>query len=282
MVQNGNGYEEYKNEDNTWPGADYFFKEAKCIDNNGALVENAITFESISKTVILETDKTVMCTLYFDESILVKLKENEKLLNKDNLSSDLQGGMHRYQGTDDVTNWICFGTTDNCGTSDTLIDKYMYRIIGITPNGELYLLKETFLKEGETTGFAWNTKYNISDCLGYACERPNGDLFKRLNGTSNGKTIGNIGDTNIFINSGQYEYMQEGSKWYNLIENHNWMYGDTLETFYIGNEMYAIEAGKIATKRYWPDEEQNTCSSDNLCTEKEYTWNQSIQANVYV
>ena len=52
IVQNGDGYEEYKNEDNTWPGADYFFKEAKCIDNNGALVENAITFESISKTVI--------------------------------------------------------------------------------------------------------------------------------------------------------------------------------------------------------------------------------------
>ena len=52
MVQTDNGYEEYKNEDNTWPGDDYYFKEAKCTDNNGALVENALTFESITKTVI--------------------------------------------------------------------------------------------------------------------------------------------------------------------------------------------------------------------------------------
>ena len=51
-----NNYEKYKEEG--WPGEGYIYKEAKCIDNKGSLInENIITFEN--DTVALETDKTV-------------------------------------------------------------------------------------------------------------------------------------------------------------------------------------------------------------------------------
>ena len=276
MVQNGDNYEEYKSNDNAWPGAEYEFKEAKCIDNNGELVENVITFESATTTVILETDKTVSCTLYFNKSTLGKLRENEKLANKDNLSSDLQGGMYRYQGTDDVRNWICFGTTDNCGTSDTLIDKYMYRIIGITEEGELYLIKEVFLKEENITGFTWNDKYETSGSYEYTCDSkicPEWNtslLFKRINGASNGniKGSGNYIDkanTDIFVDSSEYDYLQSGDKdgvyggdkpseWYNLIADHKWMCGDigdyTPFNTCNGRTLYEIENGNANVNHY--------------------------------
>ena len=293
MVQNGESYEEYKSEDNTWPGTDYVFKEAKCTDNNGTLVENAITFEN--DTAILETDKTIYCTLYFDEKpipeIVKKLKAND---TQGYLSKDPQGGMYRYQATPadaeeaaNMTNWICFGTTDKeqCINEDTGIEKYMYRIIGITKEGQLYLLKETFLKEAYGTivtmykrTIQCNESWRLENCLEEKCEWPNVDLYKRLNGkTSNGDPL--------FVDSSEYGYMAKNSDWYNLIEEHNWMYGDTNNRTdsikYSGKEMYAIETGKTATKRYWPDEgTQTTCSSDSPCTEKEYTWSKSVPAKI--
>ena len=139
------------------------------------------------------------------------------------------------------------------------------------------MLKETFLKEGETTNkFAWNSEYQIPTCLGEACEWPNSDIYKRLNGeTSNGNPI--------FVNNGYYEYMTKDGDWYNLIADHNWMYGDTNNTtssvIYNGDAMYGIETGKTATKRYWPDEEtQTTCSSSSQCTLKDYTWSKRTDA----
>ena len=293
MVKNGDTYEEYTSEDNTWPGADYIFKEAKCVDNNGALVDNVLTFADGKAT--LTTNQTIYCTLYFIKipEIVKQLKAKDKEVSGGVEHLSDQGGMYRYQGTDDVPNWILFGTREKCEkdeedkctnsklnnmTYDEYVDKYMYRIIGITEEGQMYLIKETFLKEGETNQFVWNLKYRISDCLGEACEWPNVDLYKRLNGTaSNGKPI--------FVDNSYYEYMTKNGDWYNLIADHNWMYGDTIEYYqsentYNGDYMYAIETGKTATKRYWPDEEQGqeTCSIYNQCTEKDYTWSKRTEA----
>ena len=64
MVQNGDGYEEYTSEDDTWPGEGYKFKEAKCTDNNGASVDGAVTFAD--GKVTLKSNRTIYCTLYFD------------------------------------------------------------------------------------------------------------------------------------------------------------------------------------------------------------------------
>ncbi len=226
------------------------------------------------------------CELHIPDPKIAELRKND---TQGYLSEELQGGMHRFQAvfpdsdSSEMTNWICFGTKDNCGTNDNNIDKYMYRIIGITEEGQMYLLKETFLKEKSENELNWNDKFNwndlfnISDCLGEECEWSNSDIYKRLNGeVSNGNPI--------FVNNNYYEYMAQGSKWYELIENHNWMYGDTIEDsesiIYNGKNMYLIETGDQPTKRYWPDIGQETCSNSTPCTEKEYTWINSIPAKI--
>ncbi len=294
MVQNGDSYEEYTTEDNTWPGSDYVFKEAKCTDNNGAMVDDAITFADGKAT--LTADQTVYCTLYFDE----KPDPTKDLRAKDpsgNLSTDLQGGMYRYQGTDNVPNWICFGTrdADTCKSDPDGIDKYMYRIIGITEEGQMYLLKETYLKEGSGTSFTWNDKYYTSGEYAYTCddkvcpEWNTSLLFKRINGTSNGTTKGtgtssNKADTDIFVDSTQYEYLKSGdsnsgssaSEWYNLIANHEWMYGDTKNTtssvIYNGKNMYDIETGQTETTHY--------VGTDGSNEQQTYTWSQKVSAKI--
>ncbi len=116
LNKNGDGYEEYVG--NEWPNDKYKFKEAKCINNNGSLVKNAITFDDETRKATLTTNHTVYCTLYFDKSILGILRDNDP--NKV-LSNEEVGGMYRYQGVgkeeaiDDThklvdNNYICFGT----------------------------------------------------------------------------------------------------------------------------------------------------------------------------
>ena len=248
MIQNETGYEEY--DSNTWPGEEYVYKEAKCSDNNGVLVEDVIVFADGKAT--LTTTQTVYCTLYFDlkQDPIEYLRKND---SNGNLSEDIQGGMYRYQGTDNVPNYICFGTTnkEECINEETGIDKYMYRIIGITEDGEIYLIKETFLKEGEINAFVWNNVESESN--------GNNLLFKRINGISNG-SIPSDGenenaDTDIFVDNEYYDYLKSGdgvnggnvkSNWYDLIKDNNWpinfinmsegLYNDML---YNGKELYS-------------------------------------------
>ena len=294
-------YQEYSS--NTWPGDDYVFKEAKCIDSKGDEIKEAVTYEE--GKITLTTNKTVYCTVYFDKSIIGKLRENEELANKDNLSKDLQGGMYRYQGTDDVHNWICFGTSDlsECtnetdSDGDSIpdgIDKYMYRIIGVTKDGQLYLLKETLLKEVTSQYFTWNNKYATSGEYEYTCDNkicPEWNtslLFKRINGISNGTTQGtgttsDNANTDIFVDSAQYDYLKSGdsnsdgkaSKWYNLIANHDWMYGDIGDIIplntYKGQPLYEIETGNADVKHY-------VRTKDNI-TQETYKWSQKVSAKI--
>ncbi len=262
MISNdGNNYQEYKSD--TWPGNGYKFKEAKCIDNNGSEIKEAVTYEN--GKITLTTNKTIYCTLYFDYKGTINiLRENDP--NKV-LSSTEVGGMYRYQGVgteegiDDThkfvdNNYICFGT-DNKEKCTNDEDHYMYRIIGITEEGQLYLIKMKGVEEGNNKIFQWNSKYQSPDCDGNACEWPNADIYKRLNGTnSNGNPV--------FVNNSIYEYMVDGNIWYSKIENHNWMYGDvdgTVSYAIIDGEtvygvrnngliLYEIESGIKPTRRY--------------------------------
>ena len=144
------------------------------------------------------------------------------------LSNTLVGDMYRYQGTDNVDNWICFGTENNCSTTEEAIDKYMYRIIGITPDGELKLIKETLVKEDNVQTFQWHNKASVSECgsSGEYCTWPDSMIFKRLNGISNGNTKGTNGDSNIFIGNNYYEYLTNNSSWLDKIEEKLWKYGE--------------------------------------------------------
>ncbi len=170
----------------------------------------------------------------------------------ENITSSVTGEMYRYQGTDNVNNWICFGTTDKeeC-TSETGIDKYMYRIIGVTPEGELALIKATKVKENYTSQFKWNDKYKPTEeeCGedGSLCTWANSKLYNRINGLckkDNPDCKGSYDQTNIFIGNSYYEYLNNNSEWLNKIdETHKWKYGDTNKDNgdYNGDEIYAIE-----------------------------------------
>ncbi len=263
LSKDGSNYQKYESDE--WPDDKYKFKEAKCVDNKGNLVDNAVGFDNKTKTVILETDKTLSCTLYFDHKETIEiLRDND---NNNVLSTDIVGGMYRYQGVgnkeqEDEThkivdnNYICFGTDkkEECINNK---DKYMYRIIGITKEGQLYLIKMKGIEEGEDKRFQWNSKYDLTECEGETCEWPNVDIYKRLNGeTSNGNPV--------FINNPRYEYMQEENDWYKKIEKHNWLYGDVangLEKTTLDGEIiygstnngliiYDIETGVKPTRTY--------------------------------
>ncbi len=256
-------------------------EQSECNDGNNSPIEDLTNVLSINGDIVsIKTDKTIYCTLYFD---LVKGMTSLELLESKpkDLSPTIQGDMYRYQAAPadadeaaQMTNWICFGTTENCGANNDLIDKYMYRIIGITPDGEMKLIKETFIKEGSTVDFAWNDRYNVDPSNTYYCpagkcpDWPDSELFKRINGTSNGTQTGSgsaLGKewTDIFVDSEKYDYLRSGdeingettaSTWYNLISDHQWLYGDTNDTGalnkYNGDAMYAIESGAIDTTHY--------------------------------
>ncbi len=227
-------------------------EQSKCSDGSGAPVTPSTVLSIKESTVILKSNKTIYCTLYFDKEnpnlrTLCKnytdmhtcmASEKNNTGNVPNLSPTIQGDMYRYQGTDNVANWICFGTTENCGTSEELIDKYMYRIIGITDDGQMQFVKETTIKEDSNELFSYfptrPSDESITGQLSSACTWEKSLIFKRINGTSNGKIKGtgnsnDGGNTNLFINSLQYDYlnseMDNSSNWYSLISEHKWRYG---------------------------------------------------------
>ena len=259
---NGTGYIEYNQ--SSWPSKEYKFKEAKCIDNNGNSIEEAVVFNDKTRSVTLTTNSTIYCTLYFEKPIITYLRNNDK---ENNLSKTIQGDMYRYQGTNEMVdnNYICFGTDnkEECTNDPDGIDKYMYRIIGIGENENLKLIKETFLTEEDNNQFAWNNMSSVEECGndGINCTWPKSMLFKRLNGLSNGDISGagttvRNGNTNIFVDSNTYDYListnnkfgKETSKWYNLIEDHNWLYGDICvkqgNLSLDANEIYLIESAQ--------------------------------------
>ena len=263
--------------------------------------DNSTQGQNFESVISLIADGTTSERPEPPKSTLELLREKDKEVSGVEHLSPLsdQGGMYRYQGTDNVPNWILFGTREKCEkdeedkctnlynmTYDEYIDKYMYRIIGITKEGQLYLLKESVIKEEDgISEFAWNVKYAIEDCTETFCEWPYADLYRRLNGTSNGTSTGSNGDTNLFLGTikrpSPYDYLTEGTEWYNLIDGeHYWMYGDLTEEIYRGSDIYAIETGNTATTRWWLADGQTTCSDETPCTEREYTWTKSEPAKI--
>lgn len=186
--------------------------------------------------------------------IELELRKND---NNNYITEELVGNMYRYQGMDDVNNYICFGTIDKdecISGGDSFgdgFDKYMYRIIGITSNGELALIKETFVKENDVAIFQWNTKSTLDICGddGAECTWNKSTLLNRLNGLCNEENqyectgSGHEGDSNIFIENEYYDYLQM-EEWLSQIATHTWKYGDAQRENgnYNGDTMYEIES----------------------------------------
>ncbi|MBQ8902275.1 MAG: hypothetical protein IJY87_04320 [Bacilli bacterium] len=140
--------------------------------------------------------------------------ESAEMQEITNLGED--AGMYRYQGTYDVVdnNYICFGT-NNKSTCTGNTDAYIYRIIGIKPNGQTKLIK----KEALNSGVKWND--NPMDNI----EWPSSDIYTTLNG-------------NIYLLN--ETYVPTG--WESKIATTPWKYGDTTSNgSYKGATIYATE-----------------------------------------
>ena len=113
------------------------------------------------------------------------------------------------------------------------------------------------------------------DCDGDKCEWPNATIFKRINGLNAGNVPGNMGNTNLFVNSTEYSYMNQNGEWYNLIADHNWIYGDESNTN-DANTTFQIETGKLSTKRIW----RNLGGTSDQNVELPYQWSKYVNAKI--
>ncbi len=257
-VKENDEYVEYK--DNLFPKNYYVNKSlSKCVDEKGNPVENVIS--SLGNNVTITSNKTVYCTLYFDKNEML-----EYLRSKDTngvLSADIVGDMYRYQGVSEEyasdelkvvdNNYICLG--EDCSE----YGEDLYRIIGVTETGELKVIKKTALPET----YPWHAIYGPNDVVNW----PNSDIFNRLNDYSGSSYSSNTYDTTSF-----YSNLDEKLKKYILKKD--WLYGETSESEYDGNKIYAIESGKEQTKHYVKNKD------DNESTEVTYKWTESVSAYI--
>ena len=264
---------------------------SKCSDGSGTTVTPSSVLSINGSTVTVKSNKTVYCTLYFDKKKTINALDIVASKPKSLSPNADQGDMYRYQGTSELVNnnYICFGT-DNKATCTSDEDHYMYRILGITPSGEMKLIKQTPVIEEGNTVFSWFKQYGIGETgsLFGTAEKgletwPESAIYKRLNGLSNGTITGSgqssstdkINDnynsnTNIFVDSykNEYPYMKRTSEWYDKISSHDWMYGNSIELFgYNGYEMYKVETGNRETKYIYLDK------TKGYYVEGTYTWN---------
>jgi len=132
-------------------------------------------------------------------------------------SSTMRGGLYRFYGTGTVNNYVCFGTT-NKSTCTSNPGKYMYRIIGITSDNKVKLIKKEALDE--TLKWHKGTIQTTS-----ADNWSKSDLYKSLNGTA-------------YLNNSNYMT----SDWANKLESYNWKYGKIgVDPTYSGDTMYNLE-----------------------------------------
>ncbi len=260
------------------PTRGYTFNKKKsgCTDINGKIIDDTLDYNYENNMVTLNTSKTSYCYLYYDiepnVSYLVSKDENNYISKK------LTGGLYRYQGIGDVSNYICYGTndTEDCVNNP---ETYMYRIIGVTSTGELKLIKNTWVEDNGTSVFQWHTPDVINSCPNGKCPEWNeSNLFYRING----KDVNKTGLSNIFIDNPNYPYLnsaEENNAWYNNILYHDWLYGDIQETedYYDANKIYDIEKGKANVLWY---NCQNECTNINNWHQEEYKWNSSVNAKI--
>ncbi len=262
LLEQTKGKGDYKeSKSNDLPLGGYKFNEEKsgCTDVNGKKVEDVLSYDYDTYTVILDTSKTLYCYLYYDKDNVINYLRSTD--TEKHLSQELVGGMYRYQGlyTDDVRNYICLGeyccNTESCSEDD---NDSMYRIIGVTEDGELKVIKKTSL-----TNLLWWSHSKTTDI-----KWPQSLIYQKLNGKSDNSTEPNLTDSNSY-----YYNLSENIK--NLIvTDHTWLYGNTSSYGnYNGNTMYDIESGSIETTFY------NKEDSDGNPTGKG-EWYEKIEAPI--
>ena len=147
------GYEVY--EEATWPTEGYAFNSelSGCIDNNGSIVENSLSYNQETNKVTVNTGVTSSCYVYFD--ICNPIPIAEYLLATPTLGLDITttySGLYRFVGPT-ANNYIKLGDV-------------LYRIIGITTttdrNTELGIeANQLKVIKSENIGIhVWHTSYS--------------------------------------------------------------------------------------------------------------------------
>lgn len=181
------GYEKYSQNGLPSSGYDINIEKSVCVDNNGDKVTGVLSTNG--NKIVLTSNKTVFCDLYYDVS---GPKSGLEILatSPANLSSELVGGMYRFQGTkDQVTNNYI-----------TLKDG-LFRIIGITETGELYVVK----KEALESATVWDNGTTAQPF-------PNSQAYTNLSTNFNATSIYTVGN-------GTYPVVLK-----------NWKYGTTTKS----------------------------------------------------
>ncbi len=175
-------------------------------DNTTYSITGVATDGSGRKTTSTTIDVTTIKSLTAGQK---KAQETLKVVPR-GISDRVLGDMYRFVGTaDDVDNWICFGYTNAETDCNSPSSDSMYRIIGITENGQLKLIKNSpydnfsFFPLGQTSrNNAWN----------------HSKVYSELNCAPGGLYFGG-GDKELedcFISN----YIN--SAWSNLILIHSW------------------------------------------------------------
>ncbi len=181
-------------------------------------------------------NSTVYCYLYFDQKpktpnlrslcgssqmgSCIPSKSTSEIEVIPNINCN-QGGMCRYQGTSSAVdnNWICFGTSDSskCKSGSDRNDKYLYRIIGVTPTGQIKVIK----KEALNTAYAWSSS-------GSNYSWKNSTLYSTINGSA-------------YLNNTSYV----PTNWKDKIDDYNWYYGNmyVTHTRATAQSLYDAETG---------------------------------------
>ncbi len=226
------------------------------------------TFENIISVVVNNPEDSVKAGVPSAGEYVLAQKPS-------GLSEKLLGDMYRFvggcnagdsngNGCDNIVdNFVCFGYNDpsqcvkKTETGIDLDNDYIYRIIGITEDGQMKLIKNTAITENEgyENYYEWHKSY-AKDITW-----PESDLFKRLNGQGTGTTHGIYGNTNLFINSEtsnvQYIKTTGNTTWYNKIDsNHEWLYGGifNINLDKSADEIYKIESGQQAVQQNYGED----------------------------
>ena len=270
MYETASGSGEYETTTDTlWPREGYIFNERLSGCENGG----TLTWNSETNKVIMESNTSDRCYVYFDVFILpssladvcfngenlancVKLlytKGGEGLNglyyhdgvgSYTNASQEAGDNSYRYSGAD-PNNYVCFGSD-----AETCPNEYLYRIIGAfdeDSDGEysVKLIKADYTTSamlgtngrdyvGNYDGYTANYKGSM-DINTIGAYRWNYDTSVNLGGSNNWATS-ELNKTNL--NTNYINYL--GSSWSFMIEDSTWYLGGmtssskTAKSFYIG------------------------------------------------
>ncbi len=188
MVQNEgeNDFGWHEAEDRTkWPDkTKYTYVGTECTDSEGVKIPttSVLTFDETTYTAHIKTKQTIYCTLYFAKGRpvleVLKAKGGDYYAGGGQHTTAVDG-LYRFKGTKAqiTNNYICLGD-ENPDVCKTNTDN-MYRIIGVTTEGNLKVIKAKKYGANQKwhSSSSSDTRWNASTLYTYL----NGTFYNSVN-----------------------------------------------------------------------------------------------------